>query len=402
MSNLSLTALTLNKLNECRNFFNSCLELIKEQPDIYEKIKMLKECVYIFFRIDSLGQYLEQNNNQNYNTNTNNAANENNQTIKRSRTKQLQEFNSNDPAEPSILSPKTISKSLLALHKTLREGNIEHWLKAINEEAKNPNNLKDKNGYVFVLLNALAANVYQGAKIDDVKLTFAKVMKSYSEQYQKDYKLKENNLANILNEMKCRMDMSIEMYRKFLELEDELNKIVNQIEVDSMLNRESNFNFRNKVDRIDETNQNKVFVKLFFKHALNYLNRDIPKQSAKNEIDQNDQIIENKENVGMANSNLDAKARIELGLKLLENNEFDFSQIDLFHINSDVIKALKILIENLITIRNKSILYFFYKRFMKNTLKYESYRQFMKERFKISKKFIEEKENVIIEGKFLF
>lgn len=414
MSNLSLTALTLNKLTECRGFFNICLDIIKEQPDIYEKIKMLKECVYIFFRIDSLSNYFEQNtketmnpsnlntnniNNMNTNYNTNNinsnyntnVNSQNEMTIKRSKTKQQQDFLMNDAAEPSILNPKTISKALFSLHKTLREGNIEHWMKAINEEAKNPNNLKDKNGYVFVLLNALAANVYQGAKIDDVKLTFAKVMKSYAEQYQKELKLKENNLAAILNDMKSRMDMSMEMYRKFIELEDELNKIANQIETDSLLNKENNIN-RNK---IDESNQNKIFVKLFFKHALNYLNKNSFKISSDN-AESNEQILEHKEN--MLNTNSDAKSKIELALKLLENNEFDFSHIDLFHINSEIIKSLKILIENLIIIRNKSILYLFFKRFMKNTLQYESYRQYMKERFEICKRYIEDKQNVIFSG----
>ena len=393
ISNLSLTALTLNKLPECRTFFNFCLELIKEQPDIYEKISMLKECVYIFFRIDSLGQYFDQKEKEK-------ERDIPEMTYKRNKSKNMQTDFLTTEAEPSILNPKTISKALFSLHKTLREGNIEYWLKTINEEAKNPNNLKDKNGYVFVLLNALAANVYQGAKIEDVKLTFAKVMKSYAEQYQKDFKLKENNIGAILNDMKNRMDMSMEMYRKFLELEEELNRIANQIEMDSLLNKENVIK-----SKLDEAGSNKVFVKLFFKHALNYLKKTSSQVYIKDNLEpMQEQFFEsrdNKDNVGLNNPNLDAKSRIEMALKLLENNEFDFSQIDLFHINSDIIKSLKVLIENLIFIRNKSILFVYFKRFMKNTLKYDSYKEHMKERFLISQKFIEDKQNVIFNGKII-
>ena len=352
---------------------------------------MLKECVYIFFRIDSLGQYYDQKEKEK-------EKDIPEKTLKSNKTKIIQQDFLTTEAEPSISNPKTISKALFSLHKTLREGNIEYWLKTINEEAKNPNNLKDKNGYVFVLLNALAANVYQGAKIEDVKLTFAKVMKSYAEQYQKEFKLKENNIGAILNDMKNRMDMSMEMYRKFLDLEEELNRIANQIEMDSLSNKETVLKSKS-----DEASSNKVFVKLFFKHALNYLNKTSTQGYLKNNIEpMNEQFFEsrdNKENVGMANPNLDAKSRIEMALKLLDNNEFDFSQIDLFHINSEIIKSLKVLIENLIFIRNKSISFVYFKRFMKNTLKYDSYSQHMKERFVFSQKFIEDKQDVIFTGK---
>ena len=64
ISNLSLTALSLNKISECRAQFNTCIDIIRNSSTSQsDKAEMLKEMVFIFFRLDSLSKYYEVNQN---------------------------------------------------------------------------------------------------------------------------------------------------------------------------------------------------------------------------------------------------------------------------------------------------------------------------------------------------
>ena len=107
LANLSLTSLSLNKISDCKNQFNNCITLIKNNKNSnFFKLQMLKELVFIFFRVDSLSKFYEIN--QNIFENNlgediwNNSSNEN--------------INNNN-------QNKVANKCLFGLHKTLRENN---------------------------------------------------------------------------------------------------------------------------------------------------------------------------------------------------------------------------------------------------------------------------------------
>lgn len=376
MCNLSLTSLSLNKISECLSYFNNCLELVRGQFDIPDKIQMLKELVYIFFRIDSLQNYYEKNlhlqQNQNPTTET---------------------INRDVPEDDESMINRMASKTLFALHRTLRENNIEFWIKCLNEEAKKLRSIKDINGYVFVLINSFAANFYQTGKITEtVKTNFSKILKIYAEQYNKDLKLKEKNLTVIFTDFKNRIDTAMEIYKKLLDTESELNNIIHNLHPDNI--NESLIN--NNTKTIKEINEklnlnpvvntaiaNKILIKIFFKHALKMLakNQETPE-------------IYNSEKICPSLSS-DMRNQLELALKLLENDEFDFSTINIFNINSEITKSLKLLFENLIAIRNKCLLYKYFKLYMCKTFDVDD---ILVKRHKKIQIFMENRVDVICSG----
>jgi len=393
LCNLSLTSLSLNKISDSKSLFKDCIELIKSQFEVHEKIQMLKELVYIFFRIDSLKNYYEQNMGIN--------------------------LDSKEDNDVSMMNGKMISKTLYSLHKTLRENNIEYWMKCLNDEAKKLRSLKDINGYVFVLINSFAANFYQSGKISEgVKTNFSKILKIYAEQYNKDLKLKEKNLNVIFTDFKNRIDTAIEIYKKLLDTETELNNLLES------LNQENNSQgLQGSQDKHvlhsekDIAKSNKIFIRLFFKHALRQLNENSDNQNFQNalqiqtnnsqanlnlNLNTNPQlnfIGVNNNNIQVnAYSNTDIKNQIELALKLVENDEFDCSKLNIFNINSEITKSLRILFENLVSIRNKCLLNIYFKNYMSKTFGF--YSIMVKRDFK-SQEFMDKKLEALYKGKYI-
>jgi Trp operon repressor len=378
LCNLSLTSLSLNKISDSKSLFKDCIELIKSQFEVHEKINMLKELVYIFFRIDSLKNYNDQN------AGINLDAKEDN--------------------DVSMMNGKMISKTLYSLHKTLRENNIEHWMKCLNDEAKKLRSLKDINGYVFVLINSFAANFYQSGKISEgVKTNFSKILKIYAEQYNKDLKLKEKNLNVIFTDFKNRIDTAIEIYKKLLDTEAELNNLLES------LNQDKN----HITNSVNTAKSNKIFIRLFFKHALRQLNENLENQNQQQLQTNNSQVNLNALNlnnnpqlnfIGVNNNNIqvnaynnnDVKNQIELALKLVDNDEFDCSKLNIFNINSEITKSLRILFENLVSIRNKCLLNIYFKNYMSKTFGF--YSIMVKRDFK-SQEFMDKRLEAVYKGK---
>lgn len=352
LCNLSLCALSLNKTAECRDYFDSCIQLIRSQEKLLDRVMMLKELVYIFFRVDNLHSYYDQGKNM--------FENPNSGTIE-----QLKSDNLNNE---DSMNGRIVSKTLFSLHKTLRENNIEPWMKCLNEEAMKFRSVKDINGYVFIIINQFAANFYLNGKITEkVKTNFTKILKIYAEQYNKDFKLKEKNLHSILSDFKSRIDLSMEIYKKLLDLE---NEISSELQTLNSMEKEK--------ENEDSLISHKVLIKIFFKHALNYLSKE-------------------GDNMQISNA-MEIKSQIELALNLLENDEFDFSTINVFNINSEITKSLKTLLENLILIRNKCIIYKNFKKLMRKTLRYEDIKQYMSDRYIKSQLYMESRLDKITEG----
>jgi hypothetical protein len=295
--------------------------------------------IYIFFRLESLHNYLEQENFE----------------IKLDLMDKEQNYQ------------KIISKTLLALHKFLKENDVNGWIKALTEGYSNFKH--DNNGQFFTIINKYAALFYQSGGIltEEEKNKFNKVVKSYAENYK--IKLKEKP-EKILIEMKSKIELAMEMYKKFIALEEGFNNEYREQNV-SLVERE----------RSDANSANRIIIKLLLKHALRYLSEE-----------------KSGERV---NNSLEIKSQIELAIELLDNNEFDCSSINIFNINSEVIRSLKLLLENLIIIKNKAILKGTLKRFMKETLGHEDLIKYREGRQHRKDQFFEERFDNLCSGKTL-
>ena len=342
LANLSLTSLSLNKISDCKNQFNNCITLIKNNKNSnFFKLQMLKELVFIFFRVDSLSKFYEINQNileNNFGEDIwNNSSNEN--------------TNNNN-------QNKIANKCLFGLHKTLRENNIKYWFNCLNEEVARCKKNKESSGFIFLLINQMAASFcYKGKINDSIKTTLANLVKYYQEQYNKDLKLKEKKINNILNDFKLRMDTAVEIYKRIWDLENELNA-------------NNNININN-----NENNEgtNKFLIKILFRHALRYLSKP---------ENQNDEI----------------KNQIEISMKLLDNDEIDCSMISILNVNNEITKSLKLLFENLLIIRTKTILKEHLNKFKLNTLNYIKMSDKMKQKYVISEAFLKAKLEKLAQG----
>ena len=342
LANLSLTSLSLNKISDCKNQFNNCITLIKNNKNSnFFKLQMLKELVFIFFRVDSLSKFYEINQNifENnlgediWNNSSNENTNNNNQN-------------------------KVANKCLFGLHKTLRENNIKYWFNCLNEEVARCKKNKESSGFIFLLINQMAASFcYKGKINDSIKTTLSNIVKYYQEQYNKDLKLKEKKINNILNDFKLRMDTAVEIYKRIWDLENELNA-------------NNNININN-----NENNEgtNKFLIQILFRHALRYLSKP---------ENQNDEI----------------KNQIEISMKLLDNDEIDCSMISILNVNNEITKSLKLLFENLLIIRTKTILKEHLNKFKLNTLNYIKMSDKMKQKYVISEAFLKAKLEKLAQG----
>jgi hypothetical protein len=311
---------------------------------------MLKELVFIFFRVDSLSKYYEIN----QNILENNIG---------------EEIWNNSTNENLNNQNKNANKCLFGLHKTLRENNIKYWFNCLNEEVARCKKNKESSGFIFLLINQMAASFcYKGKINDSIKTTLATLVKHYQEKYNKDLKLKEKKINNILNDFKLRMDTAVEIYKRIWDLENELNANNNIINN----NNENNNNSENENNKAT----NKFLIKILFQHALRYLSKP---------ENQNDEI----------------KNQIEMAMKLLDNDEINYSMISILNINSEITKSLKLLFENLLIIRKKSVLKNNLNKFKLNTLNYIKMSDKMKQKYILSEAFLKTKLEKLAQGKEL-
>lgn len=497
LSNISLIALSLNKISDCRSYFNQITEIIDLEKNILNKIILFKEVIYIFFRIESLNNFYEENiaNNElfakerlskqepneinlvvNNTNNTNNVANITNaglNNINNNHEKQTsrKEKELNEQAEEENLR-KNVSKTLLSLHKFLRDSDIESWIRCLVEESAYFKSVKDVNGYVFTIINQYAANYYQSGKIGDFKNIYQTIINNYGERAKE--KNKDKSPEKILIEMKSRIELAIDIYRKLVEMENDLfnlfnnrinlginaesakNKLIadainfnNNLINSSQSNKEkenayepkekeylndenkhkennnflsnknpdaeksksvNNLNINNYLkenELLQEGNSsNKFLIKLFFKHALFQLNKEcqlskvnnsnnLNKENNENETDKNNLNNNPSEN---SNNMSSVRNQIELALKLLENDEFDVSSINIFNINSEVTKSLRILFENIKMIRDKKEMQKALKIWKIKGLGYEKLSDHMKIKYQKSKLYFKSLLDVISKG----
>ena len=139
LSNMCLISLNLNKLSESEQLFQQCIFLIKDPKitDIKIQLSMLRELIYIFYRIDSLRKF-DEINDENINSFNNYKAN-------------IIEINN---------EIKLGEKGLYYLYKSFKNNDLNDWLNYLNKEL-NENNVKDISGYAWLLINRFIVLYYQ-------------------------------------------------------------------------------------------------------------------------------------------------------------------------------------------------------------------------------------------------
>ena len=169
------------------------------------------------------------------------------------------------------------------------------------------------------------------------------IIKALVDKGKEKKKVKDKPAEKILQEMKSRIETAMEMYKKLLEVEEELSKQTQST----------------------TTQPNcKILIKIFLKHAINYL--------TSNDDNGNPDKLKNTE---------DMKLQMELALKLIDNEEFDFSKINIFNIDSEITKSLKILFDNILFIKYKCNLQGAFKKLTKKLYGYETRIEYIRARY---------------------
>lgn len=348
LSNLSLITLSLNNITYSKELFEECISLIKSNKinDILIQISLLRELVYIFFRIDSLNKYSEvntqliNNNDIYFNSNT-------------------EEFISNFDSEIKI-----DSDSLINFHRSIHEKNITYWIEYLNKQIiKNKNKTTDVSGMLFLIINQIAALYCSKLHEDNMNIKSAVdyLLNYYKQSYHENLGMNEKELIKLLNDYKIRFETIIEYYDILLELEEEIKY---------------KFQINNKNNKISSGSENKILIKLLFRHALN--------------------IFEEKKC-----NNKEIKKQIEYAMKLIETNNLNWKLISLINIDSDIIKSLKILFSNLSIIKNKFIVKNYFFKFKFKTLGYFNIKEMLIKKYIKSDKYFLSKFESLDDGSVL-
>ena len=345
LSNLCLVSLNLNKTSESQQFFKRCISLIKE-PKIKEikiQISMLKELIYIFYRIDSLKKFQEINDKK-----ENIFNNNNNRRIYKTINGCI---NLNE-------------KGLYYLYKSFKNNDINLWVNYLNKEL-NENNIKDISGYTWLLINRFIALNYQkeGKNSEiNIKKAFNDLIKFIEENYETDIDIKDN-INTIYHNFKNKFNIAVEYYYEIANLENEL---FNQLNDSFLLN---NKNIENK--------ENKVLIKLLLKNAIKNLNTNCNEEK---------DLIKN---------------HLKNALLLIENNRINWELLSILNINKDLIKSIKTLFNNLLTIKEKLILREYFHKYKLNTLGYASLKNTLMKRQLKSESFLKNQLQSLEEGSIL-
>lgn len=344
LCNLCLISLNLNKISDSQQFFKRCISLIKEPKikDIKIQISMLKELIYIFYRIDSLKKFQEINDKKE------NIFNNDNRRIYNTINGCI---NLNE-------------KGLYYLYKSFKNNDINLWVNYLNKEL-NENNIKDISGYTWLLINRFIALNYQkeGRNSEiNIKKTFNDLVKFIEENYETDIDIKDN-INTIYHNFKNKFNIAVEYYYEIANLENEL---FNQLNDSFLLN---NKNIENK--------ENKVLIKLLLKNAIKNLNTNCNEEK---------DLIKN---------------HLKNALVLIENNRINWELLSILNINKDLIKSIKTLFNNLLTIKEKLILREYFHKYKLNTLGYASLKNTLMKRQLKSESFLKNQLQSLEEGSIL-
>jgi hypothetical protein len=331
LSNMSLISMNLNNISKSKKLFYECISLIKEPKirDIQIQYSMLRELLYIFFRFDSLNKFHEiYEIKENYD---NSLRNESIPTI-----------NNNI---------KINEKGLYYLHKSLLENKITYWLNYLNNEINVNNNTQDIARYIFLLINRIAALSCDEEHYDKKNIENALIIliKYYKDNFTNNIIVKDIN--QILNSLKNKFNTAVEYYQQLINLEKEIKIKLFELKIKN-----------------DNNNENKILINLLFRNALKHLEK-----------------INDANNIQNKN---EMKNQIEYAMELLKKSKINWNLLSIVKINSDLIKTINIIFNNLKLIRLKNILRNSFHKFKLITLGYINMIDKMKKNYIKSERYL--------------
>jgi tetratricopeptide (TPR) repeat protein len=351
LSNLCISGISINKTKDSLNYLNQILDILKSEKDSTNQAEYLKSINNCFFRIDSLISYFD----------INKAFNINGKII-------INEDNRNNEE----VHKQLIRKVMYNFHKLLRDGDYDSWIKCLNEEKENFKYIHDYNGFLFSTFNQYCA-VYaknpkdlKNAKDAKNKINSVKriLIGNISPETDKD-------AEKVLIEAKVKLDASIQIYKKLYEFESHLSTKLDRSVREGDDGEEDNYK------------RDKIFIKIFLRYALNYLNTEI-------------QSLENNTQIRYMTQ---MKNQIEITMKLVERDQVDLSKIKLFSIDPEISESLKRLFENILYIKYKNNLTSALKYWMRKALGYTSKQEQRQIKSKEFLQFMEKRYKLVIQGK---
>ena len=347
LSNLSLISMNLNDISYSKKIFYECISLIKKPKikDMQFQISMLKELFYIFFRFDSLNKFHEIN-----------KINENN-------SNNLMGIN-NEIFSSIELDIKLDDKGLYYLHKSIIENNMTFWLNYLEKEINRNKYNEDANGYIFLLINKIAAlYCLEGYNNNKVENAMKILIRYYQNNFEKKIYIKDNNFNKVLVDFKKIFTTAIEYYKQLEKLEKEF--ILKSLELKLKNNNGKN---------------NKILINLLFRNSLKYLNNL---------------------NYNQEGNITEMKKHIEYAMTLIENNKINWNILSIINIDTKIIKTLNKLFHNLKIIRLKYFLKYNFQKFKLITLGYKDMSDKMQKNYKKSEKFLNKQLKSLSEGSVL-
>jgi hypothetical protein len=215
----------------------------------------------------------------------------------------------------------------------------------------NQKNIKDINGYIWLLINKIIALYYlneNGINNNTIQNDFnnlIKLMETYFD-FDSDNIDINNNINKIIFNFKTKFNIAVQYYQQISNLEKDLEKKLN----------EQISKYKNSKEK-----ENKILIKLLLKNAIRNLNT----------------IHKNKNN----NYKSVIKNHISKALSIIENHKINWEILSILNINEDLINSIKALFHNLLIIKTKSILRYYFHKYKKNTLGYTLYKKKLKKKY---------------------
>jgi hypothetical protein len=346
LSNLCISGISICRTKESLSYANTILEIFKSEKDVNNQLEYYKAVVNCFFRVDSLISYFEIN-----------KANNISEKI----------VITNDNKNNEELHKQLIRKVMYYFHKLLRDGDYDAWIKCLNEEKENFKIIQDYNGFLFATYNQYCALYSKNPKnLKDAKDAKNKINSVKRILLGNVGVENDKDAEKVLNEAKLKLDTSIQIYKKLYEFETHLNSKIEKHE-----------------DIVEESRNEKIFVKIFLRYALNYLNNEI------SGLDNNTQV---KYLTQM-------KTQIEITMKLVEKDQVNLNKIKLFQIDPEITESLKRLFDNILYIKYKHNTTSALKHWMKKALGYTSRQEYRDMKDKEFLRFMEKRYKLVSQGK---
>lgn len=332
-----------NDIDSSKFYINYLFEsIVKKNDSLYENLLKLEDVIFIFFRVKSLVEIkdmtilenkLDKKEHEHEFGKTNKSIND-----EESKISDLNQY-----------SKINYSKSVIAFHTFLRDGNSNPWFTCLSEEAdyfKTKGEKGDINGLMFTLINQSAINFMKTGRISDTANdNFNIFIKLFKEKYKlsegSSTTIKEKTNKEILQEFKARFELAMNFYRKIYDYEEQLKN--EQKELNEFIKK-----------RVKQKESNKVKLKQNDPSNNHVIKKENTKEHDKSKINNDIENDEKDESHKDYNHNDDNDIDIDNGLDEILNSNFDDSLASFYEetmkqkIEKDIEKGNKVIMKILL------------------------------------------------------